>query len=185
MAERTHTIPSTSGLMTKRQIREPMYHENLVEKAENFLQQGNQKVNMVGVKGRSAFSCVVPELPLSAPVDYMHCLLLGVYASLLARHMKLLNKKKRIEIDDIMYHVAVSVELSQHGRQPRVFSEVSQFKANEYFNYLFFLAPVVFREFLKPESFQYKSLLRLSFGVRVLLETQVEKKHNSGRKVTR
>ena len=93
MAQRTHTIPSTSGLMTKRQIREPMYHENLVEKAENFLQQGNQKVNMVGVKGRSAFSCVVPELPLSAPVDYMHCVLLGVYASLLARHMKLLNKK--------------------------------------------------------------------------------------------
>ena len=132
----------------KRQIREPTFHENLVEKAEKFPQQGNQKVNMVGVKGRSAFSCVVPGLPLSAPVDYMHCVLLGVYASLLARHMKLPNKKERVEIDDIMYHVAVSVELSQHGRQPRVLSEVSQFKANEYFNYLFFLAPVVFRDFL-------------------------------------
>ena len=159
----------------KRQIREPMYHENLVKKAENFLQQGNQKLNMVGVKGRSAFSCVVPGLLLSAPVDYMHCVLLGVYASLLARHMKSLNKKERVEIDDILYHVTVPVELSQHGSQPRVLSEVSQFKANEYFNYLFFLAPVVFREFLKPETFQYKSLLRLSFGVRILLETQVQK----------
>ena len=62
MAQRTHSTHNDEVYRVKRQIREPMYQENVVEKAKNFLQQGNQKVNMVGVKGRSTFSCVVTGL---------------------------------------------------------------------------------------------------------------------------
>ena len=50
----------------KRNIREPSDHLHLVEKAENFLREGNKAVNMAGVKGKSPFSSLVKGLPLSA-----------------------------------------------------------------------------------------------------------------------
>ena len=158
----------------KRKIREPSDHLHLVEKADNFLREGNKAVNMAGVKGKSPFSSLVKGLPLSAPVDYMHCVLLGVFSSLLSRQLKLLKQRERDEFDDLFRNLSLPVELCQHGRKPRPSSEITQFKANEFFNYLFFLAPVIFRSFLKPGCLQYESLLRLSFGIRILLQTQQE-----------
>ena len=131
-------------------------------------------MNMAGVKGKSSLSSLVKGLPLSAPVDYMHCVLLGVLSSLLSRQLKLLKQRERDELDDLVRNLSLPVELCQHGQKPRPSSEITQFKANEYFNYLFFLAPVIFRSFLKPGRLQYESLLRLSSGIRILRQTQQE-----------
>ena len=76
-------------------IREPCLHLKYVEKAESLLCNGEENVNVVGVKGRSVFSSLVPGLPLTAPIDYMHCVLIGVYASLLVRHLKLISKNEK------------------------------------------------------------------------------------------
>ena len=44
----------------------------------------NRKIpNVVGVKGKSAFASLIKGLPLSAPLDYMHCILLDVFPDLL------------------------------------------------------------------------------------------------------
>ena len=37
----------------------------------------------MGVKSRSAFASLVDGLPLTAPVDYMHCILQGVFPDVL------------------------------------------------------------------------------------------------------
>ena len=42
-----------------------------------------QKTNVVGVKGKSAFALILEGLLLSAPIDYMHCVLSGVFSDVL------------------------------------------------------------------------------------------------------
>ena len=44
--------------------------------------------NVVGVKSRSAFSSNIEGLPVTATIDYMHCILIGVYPDLLKLHIK-------------------------------------------------------------------------------------------------
>ena len=58
-------------------VREPRINNAYVNMAESF---GPSIIpNVVGVKGKSAFSIIVDELPLTAPIDYTHCVLLGVF----------------------------------------------------------------------------------------------------------
>ena len=39
-------------------------------------------INVTGVKGKTAFAAKIDDLPLMAPVDCMHCVLLGVFPEL-------------------------------------------------------------------------------------------------------
>ena len=59
-------------------IREPDINNVFVKYAE--LVPVDELINVAGVKGKSAFSSVINNLPLAAPIDYMHCVLLGVFS---------------------------------------------------------------------------------------------------------
>ena len=62
-------------------VRESHLTENYVNMAET--QNADELPNVVGVKGRSPFSEINGGLPLTAPVDYMHCVLLGAFPEVL------------------------------------------------------------------------------------------------------
>ena len=62
-------------------IREPELKNQFFQRAKLTSVCGASSV--FGVKGRSAFNDLVIGLPLTAPVDYMHCVLLGVFPELL------------------------------------------------------------------------------------------------------
>ena len=76
------------------ELREPEVHENHVLLADCLNRNG---INVACVKGKSAFSNIVHGLPLTAPIDYMHCILLGVFPDILRRLNKSLtaNAKKK------------------------------------------------------------------------------------------
>ena len=67
-------------------VREPELNNKYIRSAELLSPSG--QVNVYAVKGRSAFSDLVNNLPLAAPVDYMHCVLLGVFPELLRQLLK-------------------------------------------------------------------------------------------------
>ena len=106
----------------------------------------------------------------------MHCILLGVFSNLLNRQIKFFTKQQMMSIDNILSKIRAPYELTAHGRKPRKLSEISNFKANEYFNFLFYFCPVLFRNFLNTTGLQYKNLLRLSNGIRILLLTSDREK---------
>ena len=58
-------------------VREPSDNNIFVEFAQ--LLPVENLVNVVGVKGKSALAALIDGLPLTAPIDYMHCILLGVF----------------------------------------------------------------------------------------------------------
>ena len=101
----------------------------------------------------------------------MHCVLLGVYASLFNRHLQLLTSSDKQELENLVQEISAPIELVSHGRQPRRPSEKAQFRANEYLNYLMFFSPILFKKFLQNNQVHYSNLLRLSFSTRLLLTT--------------
>ena len=58
-------------------VREPTLTNKYVRFADVL--SFRHKPNVAGVKGKSAFANMIEGLPLSAPIDYMHCELLGVF----------------------------------------------------------------------------------------------------------
>ena len=104
----------------------------------------------------------------------MHCVLLGVFPALLNRQLKLLTISQKQSLEGLIRSTFLPFEMTVHGRKPRLVSERANFKANEYFQYLFFLSPIFFRSFFHVDSLQYINLLKLSFGIRILLESNRE-----------
>ena len=127
-------------------IRESTFHEQCVQLAENLTEGGLSSNNVVGVKGRSAFSDIIPGLPLSACIDYMHCVLIGVYQSLLKLHIKLTTERKLLEsFNKQVNKISFPCELVNHGRSVRPLTDLKDFKANEFFNYLFYVGVILLR----------------------------------------
>ena len=63
-------------------------------------------------------------------------------------------------------------EIVSYSRKIRCLDEQSQFKANEYFNWLFYISPIVFLNRISTEL--YAHLSNLVFGIRLLLESSSE-----------
>ncbi len=80
------------------ELRDKHFHQRVSALAERMNRDRTKTEyhNISGYKGVSAFENIVDGLPLSAGVDYMHCILIGVFPNL----FKTLNKKnnKRIRI---------------------------------------------------------------------------------------
>ena len=152
-------------------VREPELNDQYIHKAELLSSKGAQ--NVFGVKGRSAFTDIVCGLPLTAPVDYMHCVLLGVFPELLRLIFRKLTTATKREINDIVSSLACPRELISYTRKIRSLDDIGQFKANEFFNWMFYVSPIVFRNRISKTLFE--SLLNLVFGVRLLLESSREK----------
>ena len=64
------------------------------------------------------------------------------------------------------------LEVIEHGRNIRDPSQMGHFKASEYFNYLLFVSPIIFRERLSDSL--YHQLLFLVFGIRILMQSSAE-----------
>ena len=61
-----------------------------------------------GVKGPSALSNFLPNLPLSAPIDYMHQIALGVGRTVLEHIQKEISNSALMEIENIVRTMKVS-----------------------------------------------------------------------------
>ena len=125
--------------------------------------------NVVGVKGKSEFSVLIEGLPLTAPIDYMHCVLLGVFPDLLKMCYNALSPEDKIKVNIVICGLACPREMIAFSRKIRKLEELPQFKANEYFNWLFYLSPIIFRDRIPLNL--YDHLLNLVFGIRLLMES--------------
>ena len=148
-------------------IREAVLTEKFIEIAED--QQEDESVNAVGVKGRSAFASIVDNLPLSAPIDYMHCVLLGVFPETLKICQKSISVNDRKLISSEVSQLSCPREMISYSRKIRSIEEIGQFKANGYFNWLLYISPLAFHDRLEKSI--YSHLVKLVFSVRLLLES--------------
>ena len=64
---------------------------------EKLKTKGQLLINVVGVKIRRAFSELVPGLRLSACIDYVHCVMLGVFQLFLKSNVKMMDDKNETE----------------------------------------------------------------------------------------
>ena len=152
------------------QIRERDVNDCFVELAQSL--PVTKLVNVAGVKGKSAFADLIEGLPITAPIDYMHCFLLGVFPEVLKLCYKALPQDEKTKVNIVISQLSCPRELMVYSRKIRSLDEVAQFKANENFNWLFYISPLVFRRRI-PEKL-YNHLLNLSFGVRLLLESSCD-----------
>ena len=102
----------------------------------------------------------------------MHCVLLGVFPELLKLCAKSLNATSRDEVTQVVGKLSSPREVISYSRKIRPLAELSQFKANEFFNWLFYVSPIVFLKRLPTDI--YSHLTNLVFGVRLLLESSCE-----------
>ena len=116
---------------------------------------------------------MIEGLPLTAPIDYMHCVLLGVFPDLLKLCYKALSCREREKVNSITANLCCPREMVSFSRKVRSLEELSQFKANELFNWLFYISPVLFLDRIPPEL--YSHLTNLVFGIRLLLESSCNK----------
>ena len=148
-------------------MREPVVKDVYIKCAEVL--GVDTLVNVVGVKGRSAFADIVEGLPLTAPVDYMHCVLLGVYPDLLKFCFKSLSNEEKINVAKVVSNLTCPRELIAYSRKIRSLEEVAQFKANEHLNWLLYISSIVFLNRISTDL--YDHLTDLVFGVKLLLES--------------
>ena len=147
--------------------REHDVNDMLVNYAE--LLPVDENINVAGVKGKSAFASMIDDLPLTAPVDYMHCVLLGVFPELLKHCNRALCPNDRTEVGLILSKLSCPREMVAYSRKIRSLDAIAQFKANEYFNWIFYISILVFRNRLPKDL--YSHLQNLVFGVRLLFES--------------
>ena len=160
------------------ELRETSLNDLYVDIAEL---QKKDMPNVVGVKGKSAFSNIINGLPLTAPIDYMHCVLLGVFPELLKLCYKTLSPQLRSEICTITANSSCPREMVCFSGKIRSLEEISQFKANEHFNWLFYISPIVF--YKRIPEFLYQHLSNLVFGVRLLLESSSDENCSQAEKL--
>ena len=128
---RTHSYyPFSERGMTREPILNDIFAESLSAEEVN---------NVVGVKGRSAFAGLIKNLPLTAPTDYMHCVLLGVVPETLKLCYKTLTNLQKNNLKEIIENLNCPRESIAYSRKIRSLDEVGLFKANEFFNWLFFI----------------------------------------------
>ena len=151
------------------QLRDASINNLYVYCAENF--DAEKPLNVVGLKGRSAIADLVDGLPLTAPIDYMHCVLLGVFQELLKLCYKSLSSDDKTTTAQIVSDLSCPREMNAYSRKIRSLEELSQFKANEYFNWLLYLSPLIFLS--RIPRVLYEHLCNLVFGVRILFESSL------------
>ena len=125
--------------------------------------------NVVGVKGRSAFCSIIDDLPITAPVDYMPCVLLGNFTETLKLCVNELSSNLIADICHTVLQLSFPKEMISISRKIRPLSELAQFKANELYNWLLYVCPVVF--FGRLSDRLYSHVCNLSFGIRLLIES--------------
>ena len=150
------------------ELRDTAFHESCLNLAETVNAHEMKCSNISGVKGRSAFQNLVADIPLSFNIDYMHCILLGVYHVLLRFVTKLLSKREDENFYICVKNLKAPSEVIDHGRRIRGLDEFGYFKANEILNYMLYVGVVLLRNTLPVKV--YHNYLCLVFGNRLLLQ---------------
>ena len=155
-------------------------HKRHVRKGER-----NNLTHYKGVKGPASVFNIVPSLPLTAPVDCMHQVLLGVARSLLFIAKSNIGKKIS-KFNDSLQQLKVSYTSTRlcspfkhlfnmrflllsddFKRKVRPLSDIEYFKANEIKVWLLYVGPVVFYEFIDYDLYERFHLL--SYATKLLL----------------
>ena len=148
-------------------IREPSINNSYIQTAETL--SVKKVTNVVGVKGRSPFSDLIDGLPLTAPIDYMHCVLIGVFPAVLKLCYQSLSGPSKELVSILISELSCPREMISFSRKVRPLEEMSQYKANEMLNWLLYLSPIVFFE--RIGDVLYNHLTNLVFGIKLLLES--------------
>ena len=119
-----------------------------------------------GVKGPAKIFEVVPELPLTAPIDYMHQVLLGVGRTLLF----VIRKKLGQNVAAVNMLVGQIKLPNDFKRKARPLSELDYFKANEVKVWLLHVGPIVLRHKVCQDL--YDRFYLLGFITRQLLSSR-------------
>ena len=102
-------------------IRTPKVNDKFVALAESLRKTGNVH-HVCGVKGRSAFASLVDGLPLAAGIDYMHCILQGVYKDVLEHQVRNLSKSQKQRLNEIIDNLHAPRETTCHSRISRTYN---------------------------------------------------------------
>ena len=164
-------------------MRDPGMHEYLVRQFESGSVEErkgrNEKepeIDILGVKGRSNLFKVIPNLPLTCPVDRMHQCLKGVANDIINFFAEQLSYDEVQKFDGATKQVILPSEFKRSVSSLR---SREHFKANELKSFLLYFAPIVFQSF--PEnSLAHESNLQnlnyLIFALRSMYETVDEAK---------
>lgn len=113
--------------------------------------------------------------------DYMHIVCLGVFKkmiTLLCKGPKKLRlKADQLEQIDQMAFKCRKYAVSEFARLPRPITKSKHFKATEFHQYLFYLLPVLCKDFFTYELYVY--LLSLSIGIKILCDEELCVQYNT------
>ena len=102
-----------------------------------------------GVKGRRKLLAVVSNLPLTAPVDVMHQLFLGVAKDLLTFFYEGMRPERRQKLNAFLSDIDLPRELENTVRK---LDSLVSFKAKELKTRLLYLSPIVFPSLMCGEN---------------------------------
>ena len=129
-----------------------------------------------GVQGKSKILTLIPNQPLSSPVDPMHQLFLVVTKDLLGHlYDKMLTNRKK-DLNQFLSSMKLPCELKNSVRP---LDSLSTFKAKELKVFLFYLAPVIFPHScsVRIESVMKRNSSSLSLPLDFCMTTSSTKKN--------
>ena len=106
------------------QLRDASINNLYVYYAENI--DAKKPLNVVRVKGRSAFADLKDGLPLTVPFDYMHCLLLGFFQELLKLCYKSFSSDDKTTTAQIVSDISCPLEMIAYSGKIRSLEALSQ-----------------------------------------------------------
>ena len=137
---------------------------------DNFRDQV-QPEHHVGV---SPFIKTSIDMVQTFPVDYMHCVLLGVMRKLLNAWLSVIPYKISASQKNIVNDTATNIRRyipSEFSRKSRTFDEVDRFKATEFRLILLYTGIGLFKNTLKDQYF--KHFLLLFYSMRILCDSEL------------
>ena len=132
------------------QMRTPSEHMKLIQKVEQGKIQRDAKRSkkryqcVKGVLGGGTIYELLPNLLLTAPIDIMHQLYLGVADELLSFSFKSFEIQDEFTIDKAAGDLKITCEFKRNLQPLRCLADL---KPNDLKTYLLYLAPIIFRPF--------------------------------------
>ena len=165
--------------LKKFKMRTPQIHEQCIETLERC-----KLKSFKGVKGRSKLFDIIPNLPLTAPVDVMHQVYLGVTKVILQVIVSKTVKKdieavsqwvQNIQVICFVLDTILKGSTARHFFKPtndfkrklRTLRDLEFFKANELRNWLLYFGPVLFSFSINDEL--YERFMLLSYSIRLMM----------------
>ena len=161
----THSYPNSKSFS----MRNPAEHHILVMQAESgsveerkSRKEKDPEVDTLGVKGRSKLFDIIPNLPLTCPVDTMHQCLKGVASDVIKCFAEQLSLTELSAIDNATCQVVLPNEFK---RSISSLSSIDHFKANELKTFLLYFSPLLFQKFSESSAAHDANMQNLNYLV--------------------